>query len=111
MGLFTRVPGTAREDASSVQTNIVGVGFLLRLAIGALEACEANHNGDREALFMSPFEIAIERHVDPTLTAPVFGGKLVTANADDRNTILLCWPFGTLAEGMDVRRLRDETAN
>jgi hypothetical protein len=38
-------------------------------------AYETNYNGDGKTFLMSPFEIAIERHVGRTLTAPSWEGS------------------------------------
>jgi hypothetical protein len=48
---------------------------------------ETNDNGDRETLLLSPFEIAIESHLDWTLAAPVMRGGLVAPKTGDEVTI------------------------
>ena len=68
--LVARLPGMPGDDAGSVQTNVVGIRFLLCLAAGLFGARETDHYGDGEAFFMTPFQISIERHVAWTLRAP-----------------------------------------
>lgn len=53
--LVARLPGMPGDDAGSVQTNVVGICFLLCLAAGLFSGRETDHYGDGEALFMTPF--------------------------------------------------------
>lgn len=65
--LVARLPGMPGDDAGSVQTNVVGICFLLGLVGGLLSGRETDHYGDGEAFFMTPFQISIKRHLDWTL--------------------------------------------
>jgi hypothetical protein len=52
-----------------------------------VDAPQTNHDGDGETLLLSPFEIAIESHLDWTLAAPVMRGGLVAPKTGDEVTI------------------------
>ncbi len=67
--LFARLPGLPRNHASSVQTDVFGVGLFFSGAVRPFDAPEANDHGDGEALLMSPFQIVTGRHVVWTLDA------------------------------------------
>jgi hypothetical protein len=85
--LVAGLPEMPGDDAGSMQTNVVGIRFLLCLAGGLFSARETDHYGDGEAFFMTPFQILIGRHVDWTLRVPALAEGLLAPSAGDKAAI------------------------
>jgi len=79
------------DDAGSVQTNVVGIRFLLWFASGLFNGRETDHYGDGEASFMTPFQISIERHMDWILPALAEGLVALRAGTKPQSPLQKYW--------------------
>jgi hypothetical protein len=79
--LFARLPGILRNNLSSVQADVFGVGFFFSGGVRLFDACQTDDYGDGEALLMSPFQIVIGSHAVYSGRAPLPRGGLVAPRA------------------------------